>query len=163
MAKRLEQAKIRLLRAKILATNPTDGRASRAKDRLVVMVRGPYWLHVYWDLTPMGIVRAQAALGEMWHAAKPVLRLLSVSSPGSTTASERVVRDILIHGGVKNWYVDVNNPPQTYRMEIGYLATNGKFFSLRAATPWSRPRQSATRSSITTGRKSWKIATKFTP
>ena len=104
--------------------------ASRAKDRLVVMVRGPYWLHVYWELTPTGIVRAQAALGELWHTAKPILRLLTVSSPGSSTASERVARDIPIHGGVTNWYVDVLNPPQTYRMEIGYLATNGRFFSL---------------------------------
>ncbi len=129
MAKRLEQAKIRLLRAKILATS-SDSRPSRAKDRLVVMVRGPYWLHVYWELTPTGIIRAQAALGEMWHTAKPILRLLTVSSPGASTASERVARDITIHGGVKNWYVDVNDPPQTYRMEIGYLASNGKFFSL---------------------------------
>ncbi len=129
MVKRLEQAKLRLLRAKILATNSSEGR-SRAKDRLVVMVRGPYWLHVYWELTPAGIVRAQAALGELWHTAKPILRLLTVSSPGASTASERVARDIPIHGGVTNWYVDVLNPPQTYRMEIGYLATGGRFFSL---------------------------------
>lgn len=129
IVKRLEQAKLRLLRAKILATNSSVGR-SRAKDRLVVMVRGPFWLHVYWELTPAGIVRAQAALGEMWHIAKPILRLLTVSSPGSTTASERVARDIAIHGGVTNWYVDVVEPPQTYRMEIGYLASNGRFFSL---------------------------------
>ncbi len=130
IVKRLEQAKLRLLRAKILATNSTDGRSSRAKDRLVVMVRGPYWLHVYWELTPSGVVRAQAALGELWHTAKPILRLLTVSSPGASTASERVVRDIAIHGGVTNWYVDVVEPPQTYRMEIGYLATGGRFFSL---------------------------------
>jgi uncharacterized protein len=129
LVKRLEQAKLRLLRAKILATNSSEGR-SRAKDRLVVMVRGPYWLHVYWELTPAGIVRAQAALGELWHTAKPILRLLTVSSPGASTASERVARDIPIHGGVTNWYVDVLNPPQTYRMEIGYLATGGRFFSL---------------------------------
>ncbi len=94
------------------------------------MVRGPYWLHVYWELTPSGVVRAQAALGELWHTAKPILRLLTVSSPGASTASERVVRDIAIHGGVTNWYVDVVEPPQTYRMEIGYLATGGRFFSL---------------------------------
>ncbi len=147
IVKRLEQAKLRLLRAKILATNSTDGRSSRAKDRLVVMVRGPYWLHVYWELTPSGVVRAQAALGELWHAAKPILRLLTVSSPGASTASERVVRDIAIHGGVKNWYVDVVDPPQTYRMEIGYLATGGRFFSLARSntvvTPSSASRREA--------------------
>ena len=59
IAKRLEQAKVRLMRAKILATSAVDGRdGTPAKDRLVVMVRGPFWLHAYWELTPAGVVRA---------------------------------------------------------------------------------------------------------
>jgi uncharacterized protein len=144
IVKRLEQAKVRLMRAKILATDQNDGgNGVPAKDRLVVMVRGPFWLHAYWELTPTGIVRAQAALGELWHAAKPVLRLIQVSSPGSSTASERVVRDICIHGGVKNWYIDVVNPPQTYRTEIGYLAANGRFFSLARSNTVSTPASSS--------------------
>jgi hypothetical protein len=140
IVKRLEQARVRLMRAKILATSPVDGRnGAAAKDRLVVMVRGPYWLHAYWELTPTGIVRAQAALGELWHAAKPILRLIQVSSSGLSTSSERVVRDIVVHGGVENWYVDVNDPPQSYRMEIGYLAANGRFFSLARSNTVSTP------------------------
>ena len=103
------------------------------------MVRGPFWLHAYWELTPGGIIRAQAALGEHWHSAQPVLRLIEVSSPGSSTASERVVRDIVVHGGVKNWYIDVANPPQTYRLEIGYLASSGRFFSLARSNTVSTP------------------------
>jgi hypothetical protein len=140
IVKRLEQAKVRLMRAKILATDQNDGgNGVPAKDRLVVMVRGPFWLHAYWELTPNGIVRAQAALGELWHAAKPVLRLIQVSAPGSSTASERVLRDIAIHGGVKNWYIDVVNPPETYRTEIGYLAANGRFFSLARSNTVTTP------------------------
>jgi uncharacterized protein len=140
IVKRLEQAKVRLMRAKILATDQLDGHNGvPAKDRLVVMVRGPFWLHAYWELTPTGVVRAQAALGEQWHAAKPVLRLIHVSSPGSSTAAEQVMRDISIHGGVKNWYVDVVNPPQTYRMEIGYLTSTGRFFSLARSNTVSTP------------------------
>src|SRR5262245_36297897 len=140
IAKRIEDAKVRLVRAKILSTDPVDGRNGvPAKDRLVVMVRGPYWLHAYWELTPSGIVRAKAALGEQWHAAVPVLRLLHVSSPGSSTAAERLARDIPIHGGVTNWYIDVSDPPQTYRLEIGYLAANGRFFSLARSNTVSTP------------------------
>jgi len=140
IAKRIEDAKVRLVRAKILSTDPLDGRNGvPAKDRLVVMVRGPYWLHAYWELTPAGIVRAQAALGEQWHAAVPVLRLLHVSSHGSSTAAERLARDIPIHGGVTNWYIDVNDPPQSYRLEIGYLAASGRFFSLARSNTVSTP------------------------
>jgi hypothetical protein len=140
IAKRIEDAKVRLVRAKILSTDPVDGRNGvPAKDRLVVMVRGPYWLHAYWELTPAGVVRAQAALGEQWHAAVPVLRLLHVSSQGSSTAAERLARDIPIHGGVTNWYIDVNDPPQTYRLEIGYLSASGRFFSLARSNTVSTP------------------------
>jgi uncharacterized protein len=139
ITKRLEQAKVRLMRAKILAVD-LDGRGGApAKDRLVVMVRGPYWLHAYWELTPAGVVRAQAALGQHWHTAKPMLRVLEVSASGSSTSAERVARDIAIHGGVKNWYIDVGNPPQTYRLEIGYLAANGRFFSLARSNTVSTP------------------------
>jgi hypothetical protein len=140
ITKRLEQAKVRLMRAKILAVDGVDGRnGAPAKDRLVLMVRGPYWLHAYWELTPAGVVRAQAALGEQWHSSKPMLRLIKVSATGSSTSAERVARDIPIHGGVKNWYIDVANPPETYRVEIGYLAANDRFFSLARSNTVSTP------------------------
>lgn len=109
------------------------------RDRLVVMVRGPFWLHATWELTPAGVQRAQAALGQDWHSAKPVLRLMQLSSSGSSTSSERVARDIPIHGGVKNWFIDVNKPPQTYRVEIGYLSERGKFFCLARSNTVTTP------------------------
>ena len=123
ISRRIEQAKVRLSRSKNLAfIQPDEKLTAQAKDRLIVMVRGPFWLHAYWELTAQGIARAQAALGQDWHRARPVLRVLVVTSRNATTTSERVIRDIAVHGGVKNWYVDVQEPPQTYRLEIGYLA-----------------------------------------
>ena len=144
IAHKIEQAKIRSSRSKNLAFDQPNGRLNgSAKDRLVVMVRGPYWLHAYWELTAQGIARAQAALGQDWHHARPMLRVLVVAASGNTTTSERVLRDILIHGGVKNWYVDVQSPPQTYRLEIGYLGVNGKFFSLARSNVVTTPAGSA--------------------
>ena len=101
-----------------------------AKDRLVVMVRDPYWLHAYWELSRQGVERAQAAIGRDWHAARPILRLLEVSGSGNATAAESAIRDIEIHGGVNNWYIDVPDPPKSYRLDIGYVAPSGKFFVL---------------------------------
>ncbi len=137
---KIEQAKVRLSRSKNLAFESVNGHANgSAKDRLIVMVRGPYWLHAYWELTPLGIARAQAALGQEWHQAKPLLRVLTVTTHGATTTSERIFREIAIHGGVKNWYIDVQEPNQTYRLEIGYRAASGKFFSLARSNVVSTP------------------------
>lgn len=68
VALRLHQARERLLKAKNLATPPEGGRSPRpVRDRMVLMVRGPHWLHVFWELTARSIARAQAALGQEWH------------------------------------------------------------------------------------------------
>jgi hypothetical protein len=119
---------------------PKDLPTGYGKDRIVVMVRDPYWLHSYWELTRQAVQRAEAALGQDWHGAKPILRLLDVSSHETTSTSEAIVRDIDIHGGVNNWYIDVANPPRSFRIDIGYLSKNGQFYVLARSNVVSTPR-----------------------
>jgi hypothetical protein len=119
---------------------PRDLPAGYGKDRIVVMVRDPYWLHCYWELTRHAIQRAEAALGQEWHGARPILRLLDVSSHDTTSTSESTVRDIDIHGGCNNWYLDVYNPPRSYRVDVGYLAKTGRFYVLARSNVVSTPR-----------------------
>lgn len=113
------------------------------KDRIITMVRDPYWLHVHWELSRSTLARAQAALGQEWHAARPILRLMDVTSEDTTSASERHVRDIPIHGGVNNWYLDVMNPPRSYRVDIGYLSRRGKFYVLARSNVVTTPKAGA--------------------
>jgi hypothetical protein len=110
------------------------------KDRIVAMVRDPYWLQCYWELTRKAIQRAEAALSQDWHTAKPILRLLDVSSRDITSSSELVVRDIPIHGGCNNWYIDVRNPPRSYRVDIGYISKRGQFYALGRSNVVTTPR-----------------------
>jgi hypothetical protein len=139
--RRLEQAKAKLNHSKNLAGTTVNGKSQHfAKDRLVVMVRGPYWLHAYWELTRQGVERAEAALSQEWHAARPVLRVLEVSGGATTSSAETPVRDIEIHGGVNNWYIDVNDPPKSYRVDVGYLAPSGKFFVLARSNVVTTPK-----------------------
>jgi hypothetical protein len=119
----IDQLKRKLASAKNLGLE-TDN--PELEDRLVVMVRDPYWLHAFWELSPKSVERAQAALGQHWHSAKPTLRVLRMEESSSASWE----RDITIHGGVNNWYVDVQNPPCKFRLEIGYLAQNGSFYCL---------------------------------
>jgi hypothetical protein len=115
----------------------TDGgTASRIEqDRLVVMVRDPYWLHAYWELAPRSLERAQSALGQFWHTTRPTLRVFTIASDGTAVLQ----REITIHGGVNHWYVDVQNPPQQFRMEIGYLAASGQFYCLARSNAVTTP------------------------
>jgi hypothetical protein len=111
-----------------------------AKDRIVLLVRDPHWLHVYWEVTLASVQRAEAALREDWHGAKPILRVFDVSSEDTTSASEAPIRDIDIHGNVHNWYIDVPNPPRSYRVDIGYVTRRGRFYTLAHSNVVTTPR-----------------------
>jgi hypothetical protein len=104
-------------------------------DRLVVMVRDPYWLHAYWEISTRSVERAQSALGQHWHGTRPMLRLYRISGDGSAALE----REITIHGGVRHWYVDVQNPPSQFRMEIGYLSAAGRFYCLARSNSVTTP------------------------
>ncbi len=116
------------------------GNGAVKKDRIVLLVRDPYWLHVCWEIDRRSVERVRAAMSEQWHAARPVLRLIEVEDGPTTSTAERVLREVDIHGGVNNWYVDVSDPPNSYRVAIGYLAASGRFYSLARSNSVTTPR-----------------------
>ncbi|MFO0817643.1 MAG: DUF4912 domain-containing protein [Pirellulales bacterium] len=127
-------------------SQPAEGKGSEGqggeaqRDRVVLIVRDPYWLQATWEVTRQSVLRAQAAMAEQWHTARPILRLLEIESSGTTSSAERVLREIPIHGGVHNWYIDVIDPPKGYRVELGYLGANGKFFVITRSNTVTTPR-----------------------
>ncbi len=68
-----------------------------------------------------------------------MLRLYEVLRDGTTTSTRQPIRDVEIHGGVKNWYIDVHNPPKSYQLDIGYRAAGGKFYCLARSNVVSTP------------------------
>ena len=109
------------------------------KDRIVAMVRDPYWVHAYWEVTRQAVQRAEAALGQEWYGARPILRVLDVTSNDMTSSAESIVTDITIHGGCNNWYLNVGNP-RSYRIDIGYLSKSGTFYVLARSNVVTTPR-----------------------
>ena len=109
------------------------------RDRLALMVRDSYWLHAYWEISRQSVERVRVAMAEAWHTARPILRLLEVETGSTTNTAERVLREIPIHGGVNNWYIDVQNPPSSFRVAIGYLSVSGKFHTMARSNSVTTP------------------------
>lgn len=116
------------------------------KDQIWLMVSDPFWLHACWELSVQAVQRAEAALGQDWYGAKPVLRLFDVTSQDTTSTSETPVRDIVIHAGCNHWYIDVPQPPRTYRADIGYLSRRGDFRPLARSNVVTPPKAGASES-----------------
>ena len=110
------------------------------KDKIYLMVPDPYWLHATWDLSHQSVQRAEAALRQDWHGARPIIRLFDVTSTDTTSTSETPMRDIIVHGGCNNWYIDIQQPPRQYRADIGYLSRRGEFFVLARSNVVTPPK-----------------------
>jgi len=110
------------------------------KDRIVLMVPDPHWVHAVWELSLQSVQRAEAALSFDWHSAKPIIRLFDVTSQDTTSTSSLPVRDIAIHGGCNHWYIDVPQPPRSYRADIGYLSKRGQFHILARSNVVTPPK-----------------------
>lgn len=123
----------------LAARTPENKKRSSTRDRMVLLVRDAYWLHVYWEVTRGTVQRAKVALSSHWHEARPTLRILNVGDDGSSNASEDVYRDISIHGGVNNWYVDIQNPPGTFRAVLGYQLADGRFHQIAKSNTVTTP------------------------
>ena len=126
---RLRQSQQAKEREKNLAAPRGPRYVEPGKDCLVLMVLDPFWLQACWDVTHHAVERVQAAMAEKWHGAQPTLRLLEVDQGTTTGTSERVLRDIPVHGGVRNWYVDIHETT-SYQACLGYLAADGQFFTI---------------------------------
>ena len=113
------------------------------KDRIVLTAPDPFWLHAFWELSVQSVQRAEAALGQDWPGSKPIIRLFDVTSQDTTSTSEAPLRDIVVHGGCSHWYVDVPQPPRSYRADIGYLARSGRFFVLARSNVVTPPKAGA--------------------
>lgn len=118
----------------------SKSKTGTVKDRIALMASDPFWLHVVWEISQQSVFRAEAALGPDWHGAKPILRLLDVTSTDTTSTAEGIVRDVPIHGGVSHWYIDIPQPPRSYRIDIGYLAKSGQFFVLTRSNVVTPPK-----------------------
>lgn len=119
---------------------PPRSTAPVGKDRLLLAVSNPYWLNAYWEISAHSLQRAEAALKQDWHGAKLVLRLFDVTSVDTTSTSETPVKDIVIPGPGNNWYIDVPQPPRTYRADLGYLSRRGEFYVLARSNVVTPPK-----------------------
>jgi hypothetical protein len=113
-----------------LAMRPWHGRIQNrgTRDRVLAVARDPYWIHIYWELCNTTLERARAAMGQLWHGSKPILRVMDVTSEETSAMSERHERDECIQSDVNNWYINVTHPGRKYRVDLGFMTRRGSFF-----------------------------------
>lgn len=136
---RLERERQENLKNLSAAVAMSRGNTPPEKDRIILIVRDSYWMQAYWEVTKATVQRAKVALTGYWHNARPVLRLLEITSDGNTNSVENVLQEIPIHGGVNNWYLNTDAQAKRYRIAIGYAVPDGKFHLIAKSNQVSPP------------------------
>ncbi len=109
------------------------------QDKAILMVRDPYWMHAYWEITSAKIGSLKAQFSEqLINSSRLVLRLLDINSTVPEKPND--VKDLDIAGGTNNWYLQAPNADCAYCVEVGFLAPDGRFFLIARSNTVRTPR-----------------------
>ncbi|MBU4346441.1 MAG: DUF4912 domain-containing protein [Candidatus Omnitrophica bacterium] len=105
---------------------------SYGKDRIIALVRDPWWIFVYWEITP----QREKAVSSSIQANKEefdrsILRIYDITGIDNFNGKNaHRYFDITLKDLAKNWYIDVASPGCRWCVEIGLLSKQGNFYSL---------------------------------
>lgn len=95
------------------------------QDKLALMVRDPYWVHAYWEITSDTLNLARSEMGAEHENSKSILRIYNVAS-----GEPEEQFDIEINGNADNWYINLGKPGGMFCVDIGILTPSGRFYTL---------------------------------
>ncbi len=109
-------------------------------NKIVLMVRDPYWVHCYWEINQSRIEEARAQFGDLWDQTKPILRVYDITNVQFNGENANGSFDIELTGNATNWYINVGAPNRSYCVDIGIVAPDNRFFVLARSNPVVTPR-----------------------
>ncbi len=113
---------------KAVASNGFELPQGYGENQLVLLVRDPWWIYAYWEVTPERenhVRNAMAQEGTTFYC--KVLRVYDVT--GKNPPEHHSFFDIEF-GFSGNWYVDVGTPDREWMAEIGLRTPEGRFFAM---------------------------------
>ncbi|MGD9140202.1 MAG: DUF4912 domain-containing protein [bacterium] len=114
----------------------------RAEDRIVLMVRDPYWIFVYWDISQQSLREAKVSFGEEWGGVSMILRVYDVTGIDFDGGNSHSHFDVSIGDGANNWYINTQAPARSFLVDIGLLSPSGRFVLLARSNAVTTPASS---------------------
>ncbi|MDN5347132.1 MAG: uncharacterized protein PWP65_696 [Clostridia bacterium] len=124
-------------------SKPGELPASYGKDQIVVMVKDPYWLYAYWEITDKKRAEFRRQFGpDSWEKSQPMLRVYDLTH-NLYDFLHAPFFEIAITENADNWYIQVNRPCHTFCVDIGRLLPLHGFVTLARSnivtTPADQP------------------------
>jgi hypothetical protein len=107
------------------------------EEQIGLMVRDPYMVHVYWEVTPARIEREKAWFG--WNS-KIALRVYDVTGIQFDGRNALGYFDQEVSQSIGSWYFDVGRPSHSFVADVGLLSPEGRYHTLARSNFISMPR-----------------------
>jgi hypothetical protein len=110
------------------------------EDRLTLLVRDPWWIFAYWEITPQTWEKVRRGIGKE-ISLKNILRVYDVTGISEFTGENaNSFFDIELTPFADNWYIHVGNPNRSYCADIGLKDPQGKFYKIIRSNLVTTPR-----------------------
>ncbi len=100
------------------------------RDKIVLVVRDPWWLYTYWEVKDSTWDKFKAELKDEFYKARRVLRVYDVSNIIFNGMNANKFFDLGIREDASNWYIDIGSPGRSWCVEFGFLLSNGRFIAI---------------------------------
>ena len=108
----------------------TDLPSGYGRDRIVVQVRDPWWIHAYWEIMGSTLDRIKAEIGDAFFSAKRILRVYDISHIIFDGKNAHRFFDIDISSDATSWYIDTGAPGRSWCVDMGVLFRDGRFIMI---------------------------------
>lgn len=116
--------------ASFAPVRPSDLPSSYDRDRIILQVRDPRWLHTYWELRNQTTQDLKSKLGDDFYRAKKVLRVYDVTNVAFNGSNANRFFDIPINDFANSWYVDTAGPGRAWCVDLGLMLPDGRFITI---------------------------------
>ncbi|WP_338835435.1 DUF4912 domain-containing protein [Neomoorella thermoacetica] len=104
--------------------------AKYGKDEIVLMVKDPYWLYAYWELSDAKKEELRRQFGPAaWENSRPLLRVYDLTDHPYDFLRAPFF-EIAITDLADNWYIHTGKPCSTFCVDLGRLIPNYGFITL---------------------------------
>lgn len=126
--------------SKIIPSTLDNWQERYGDNRLVLMIRDPYWCFAYWDFSEEK--QAEISRELLVGKSKLVLRVYDVTGVAFDGSNAHKVVDVEISQEATNWYINVWAADCSYCVDIGLLYADNHFVTLIRSNIVTTPRDS---------------------
>lgn len=127
-----------------LPAKSEDLPARYGSDEIVALVKDPYWLHAYWEVTAAKQQEVSQMFGPTaWEKSRPVIRVYDVTEVEHFDGTNAPYVDVEIDERATNWYLYLGRPNHSFYLDLGRILPGGRFIhvarSNRVTLPSNAP------------------------